>query len=347
MATKAKEVTYEGLVAEINDQSVVVGAGRAGQILKLVVLLILISATGTNAIKCWHDGIYAQMIVMGALCTGGCLAAVKVLNDMVSARPVLAISESVDSDFDSSQRPLVSISASEIRSLQVRYVYSKDNIHSGFFEIGARLHDRKSLVVIAQSRLYRSRRLLSQALQLSNRWNLPLDVKSRSIECALLVKRGWMNYLFLVLGLCAIAGSVYIGARQMLILRWPKTNALVKEFSRDEFGGAGALKWYANPKVKYDYVVAGQCYSGEGWSASPFNYQSRTAFLRDSKGIAPGERVQCWYNPRDHAEAYLVNRGLRADPVVLFVTAIFFLFLFVSTVREAKFLENWLRTHTR
>jgi hypothetical protein len=124
----------------------------------------------------------------------------------------------------------------------------------------------------------------------------------------------------LVLLAVSVAWGGHIVLKQARLAHWPSADATVVSFdpgvaSPDREG----YNWYANPKIDFRYKVAGVGYESQRLNPSPMNYQSQTRFEADTDGFKRGATIRCWYNPSQPGEAYVVNRGVTCDGVLIMV----------------------------
>jgi hypothetical protein len=122
-----------------------------------------------------------------------------------------------------------------------------------------------------------------------------------------------------LLAIACLGYGGYLAQLQQRMQSWPRTSATVLRF-KPGVQPSGEHAWYANPSALFEYTVDGRRYRAESLNPSPFNYQSRHAFTRDTGHLNTGGVAPCWYNPADPGHAYLVNRGVTAGPIVLLVS---------------------------
>ena len=130
------------------------------------------------------------------------------------------------------------------------------------------------------------------------------------------------RFLGSICGLVLLAVSVawggHIVLKQARLAHWPSADATVVSFDPGVFPGGEGYHWYANPKIGFRYKVAGVGYESQRLNPSPLNYQSRTRFEADTDGFKRGATIRCWYNPSQPGEAYVVNRGVTCDGVLIY-----------------------------
>jgi hypothetical protein len=132
------------------------------------------------------------------------------------------------------------------------------------------------------------------------------------------------RFLGSICGLLLLALSVawggHIVLKQARLAHWPSADATVVSFDPGVAPPDGeGYHWYANPKIHFRYKVAGVGYESQRLNPSPLNYQSQTRFEADTDGFKRGATIRCWYNPSQPGEAYVVNRGVTCDGVLIIV----------------------------
>jgi hypothetical protein len=127
--------------------------------------------------------------------------------------------------------------------------------------------------------------------------------------------------------LCSVGYGAYLAVQQLNLSKWPSAQATITEFQSGIVANSES-HWYANPKVKFRYEVAGRRYEGTRLNPSPFNYQSADHLTRETFHLKSGTQVPCWYNPTSPDEAYVVNVGITAAPTILVVVGLVCLSIF-------------------
>jgi hypothetical protein len=143
----------------------------------------------------------------------------------------------------------------------------------------------------------------------------PLGVDSQSPKKTSVSRAA--AFTALVLFALPFGYGAYLLHAQWALLYWPTADAVVISNAPQECPPDSNVNWYANPAAEFRYMVNGVAYKSARINPSLFNYQSHAAFERDFGKIKAGAAAKCWYNPRDPAEAYLINTGITAGPLIL------------------------------
>ena len=146
------------------------------------------------------------------------------------------------------------------------------------------------------------------------------------------VHPGWLAIIAFLL----IAYGGWLAVKQLRLQHWPTATATVLEFD-EGIPQRSLYSWYANPEVRFAYTVEGQAFESVGLNPSPFNYQSQSRFKEETSHLEPGTDVACWYNPTNPQEAYVVNVGVTAAPLVMLsLGGLCAMLLIVEIVRSSR-----------
>jgi len=122
----------------------------------------------------------------------------------------------------------------------------------------------------------------------------------------------------LIISLFALFFSMSMGIKNLRLLRWPQTTALIQEKSvvktKIPVGPTPSARWEV--KVTYTYSVRGKEYTGEKiWPvAEVLNKSVAEKFHNNLAGVMPA-----YYNPANPAEAYLKKNSLTWAVIIFFL----------------------------
>ncbi len=137
-------------------------------------------------------------------------------------------------------------------------------------------------------------------------------------------KSSFITKLLLFFMLGGLIWSVTIAIEQVRLMSWPAAAGTIVEFEDGINSSSGGQSWYANPKIRFLYNVDGVNFESDTLNPSPFNYQNLQQFKSDSRGFDEGALVKCWYNPSNPSAAYVVNRGITLDILIVLVISGFY-----------------------
>ena len=107
---------------------------------------------------------------------------------------------------------------------------------------------------------------------------------------------GIATALLIVLGSVSILNGVRELARGFMSRSWPVTRGTILSAS-PAAGGLGRIAWRF-PQIRFEYVVAGEKYVSDGYSASSQTvFLTQASLLRRLAAYAPGSHVDVYFDP--------------------------------------------------
>jgi hypothetical protein len=156
-----------------------------------------------------------------------------------------------------------------------------------------------------------------------------IDALRQAIAAAL---SGQIEGIFAVVFFALTFACAYSVFYQFRIRSWPSTTGKLLSAETEEFGATEISPSdvdYMN-SVAYEYVVDGTTYAGNRFSPWVViaTHNLKTILERQLDGLAPGNAVPVFYNPRKPGLAFLKRPG----PIGMLVTIAAMIFCFMTPV---------------
>jgi hypothetical protein len=207
--------------------------------------------------------------------------------------------------------------ASDVSRIDVRYENPSLHPRNGWLEMLITFKGDSGPRLINQQSIWGYRRFASLANNLAERWCVPIVVDEHSMKHAKWGRGKYERFVVPFLASAILVFGIHTAYRQWNVRHWTNVPATVIRFNANERAAANGYAWYANPSIEYRYSVNGQTIRSSGLNPSPINYLSRDAFSADTADFRNGQVVPCWHNPRNAAEAFVVNVGITTDTLLV------------------------------
>lgn len=249
--------------------------------------------------------------------------------------PLVIFDEPLESSPSSLEPGAVVRSKGDIARLRFTFRFPRRDHNKGLLELLLDFKTDPTPLVVKQGTPLGSRSLVHLAERLAKRWEVDLVVRKKLLSMAVM-PRGCGAFVFLLIIVGSLASGAWIAVKQVRQMSWPTAEATVVEYH------AGDEDSSYNYGITYEYTVDGRTYTSNGWNPSPFHYFTQEGFEQDTRAFADGAKIDCWYNPANPREAYVVNSGLSVGPLVLISVGFLCIFLWWYGNRAETGYRQWL-----